>query len=56
MSEKDYQILMELAEKKLQKGYTKEEALYALYFAGILDENGNFTKPYQNLASVVINK
>ena len=58
MSEKDYQRLMDLADELLKKthSYTKEEALRDLYNAGILDKEGNFTKPYENLARVVVTK
>lgn len=56
MTEKDYQKLMDIAERRLKKGYTKEEAQRALYNAGIYDKEGNFTKPYKNLARVVIKK
>jgi hypothetical protein len=52
MSDKDYQRLLDLANQKLEKGVTKEEALRSLYNAGILDINGNFTKPYELLATI----
>ncbi|HEY4063540.1 MAG TPA: hypothetical protein VGM30_16650 [Puia sp.] len=50
MSEKDFNKLMELAQKKLQEKVSKEEALRSLVRAGILDENGNLTAPYASLA------
>jgi hypothetical protein len=53
MSEKDIKNLMDLAEERLKKGYTREEALRALQHAGILDKDGNHTAPYQNLARAV---
>jgi hypothetical protein len=56
MDDKDYQKLMEIAEKRLKKGYTEEEAQRALYNAGIYDKNGNFTKPYKNLDKIFIKK
>lgn len=46
MSEKDIQILIELAESKLREGVSKEEALESLKGAGILDEQGNYTPRY----------
>ena len=45
-------MLVELAKAKLKKGYTREEARLALYNAGIYDKNGNFRKPYKNLAKL----
>ena len=51
MSEKDIQELIELA-KKLEKDLTKEEALSSLVAAGILDEKGNYTEPYKELAQL----
>ena len=52
MSDKEIQRFIERAEAKLKKGYTKEEARLALYNAGIYDRNGNFRKPYKNLATL----
>lgn len=49
MSDKDIQLLIELAEEELKKGFTKEEALQSLVAAGILDETGNYTRPYKEL-------
>lgn len=46
MSDKDFNKLMELAQKHSQEKPTKEEALRLLVLAGILDEDGNFTPPY----------
>jgi len=48
MSSKDVQELIDMA-KKLEKDLTKEEALKSLVAAGILDEAGNYTKPYKQL-------
>ena len=53
MSEKDIKNLMDLADEKLKKGFTREEALRSFQDAGILDKDGNFTLPYQNLARVM---
>ena len=50
MSEKDFKLLMELAEESLKRVLTKEEALQELIRAGIFDANGNYTKPYEILA------
>jgi len=49
MTDKDYQLLLELAKKQLEEPITKEEALASLIRAGILDEKGNPTPPYANL-------
>ena len=54
MNEKDIKILKELAVKKLKNGFTKAEALRSLQQAGILNKKGNFTRPYQNLARIVL--
>jgi len=51
MSEKDLQILIALA-KELEKDLTKEEALKSFIAAGILDETGNYTQPYRELAKI----
>ena len=48
MSEKDIQLLIDLA-KKLERDLTKESALESFIAAGILDEFGNYTKPYKEL-------
>lgn len=50
MSDKDIQRLIELAESQLERSFTQEEALASLVSAGILDEDGNPTPPYQELA------
>ena len=49
MSEKDIDILIALAQEKLQKGVTREEALYSFTSAGIMDANGKYTAPYKEL-------
>lgn len=51
MSEKTYQEIMDIAKRRLKKGYTKEEAQRALYNAGIFDKDGNYTKSYPYLAA-----
>jgi hypothetical protein len=50
MSEKDFNLLMELFNQKLQEDVSGEEALRSLVNAGILDSEGNLTKPYEDLA------
>jgi hypothetical protein len=51
------ELLLALMEKQQREvaNHTKEEALASLQAAGILDEKGDFTAPYSNLARVVIN-
>lgn len=53
MSGKDIKKLTDLAKGKIKRGVTKEEALRSFMGAGILNEKGEFTKPYQRLAAVV---
>jgi hypothetical protein len=50
MSEKDFDRLMELAQKQLHEKVSDEEALRSFIRAGILDENGNLTVLYASLA------
>lgn len=50
MSDKEFTKLMELAQKQLHEEVTPEKALKELMLAGILDANGNYTEPYQELA------
>ncbi len=50
MSEKDFDKLMELAQKQLHEMVSDEEALRSFIEAGILDENGNLTALYASLA------
>ncbi|MES2388729.1 MAG: hypothetical protein V4543_12075 [Bacteroidota bacterium] len=53
MNDKDIQYLMDLADKNIKAVRTKEEALQSLMHAGILDANGNFTKPYADLGKAL---
>ena len=50
MSDKEFEKLMELAQKQLQEKVSNEEALHSLVQAGILDEAGNLNPPYECLA------
>ena len=50
MSEKDFDKLMELAQKLLHEKVSDEDALGSFIRAGILDENGNLTANYASLA------
>jgi hypothetical protein len=49
MGEKDIQRLKDLAENALKTPVSKEEAVAMFVKAGIMDENGNLTPPYQEL-------
>lgn len=53
MDNNDIKWIEELALKKLKEGVSKEEALRSLQSAGILDSNGEFTEPYQNLGRYI---
>lgn len=46
MSDKDFNNLMELAEKHAKEKPTREQALRIFMLAGILDKDGNLTPPY----------
>lgn len=56
MNDKDYQRILDLAEQELKNGVNKEEGLRALYNAGILDMDGNFTEMYKDLATLFPDK
>ena len=49
MNEKDIQNLIELAESKILAGVSAQEALTTFIAAGIMDANGEYTAPYQQL-------
>jgi len=50
MNDKDFNNLLQLAQKQLQEVVSKEEALRSFIRAGILDEAGKLTAPYADLA------
>lgn len=50
MSDKEIQKLIELADEQLQQPQTQQQALASLMAAGLLDEDGHPTAPYQDLA------
>jgi hypothetical protein len=52
MSEKDFNLLMDLFDQKLQQDVSREEAIRSLVNAGIIDTLGNLTKPYEDLAVI----
>lgn len=56
MTDKDIQNLIELAESHMNAKITPEEALNNFISAGILDENGNYTPPFQELLDEAIGK
>ncbi len=47
MTEKAIREFIEWAEAKIRTGVSREEALETLVGAGILDWDGNYTKPYR---------
>jgi hypothetical protein len=49
MSDKELKELEDLVERKKKESLSKEEALRSLQRAGILDSNGHYTAPYQEL-------
>ena len=49
MNDKDFKILMEIAEDLRKTPFTKEQALQSFVRAGILDEHGKLTQPYIDL-------
>lgn len=53
MTDKEFQLLMDLADELQAKKVTKEEALQGLISAGILDENGNHTEPYKHIGLAI---
>ena len=53
MNEQDIKNLENIALRKLEKGVTREEALRSFMAAGILDKDGNYTKPYQILEKAI---
>jgi hypothetical protein len=53
MRTKDIEMMIELAKKKLAAGITKEVAFPHLQRVGVIDENGEFTAPYQNRGRAV---
>ena len=49
MSDKDFELLLELAEEKLKGDLSKEDALLSLVTAGILEQDGSYTDAYKEL-------
>lgn len=49
MSDKDLELLVELAKEKLRKGVSKEDAIESFVKAGIMDSQGEYTEPYRQL-------
>ena len=53
MSEKDFKLLMELAERRLREKVSREEAIRSLMRIGLVDAEGNLTKEYECLAGIL---
>ncbi|WP_316825529.1 hypothetical protein [Pedobacter miscanthi] len=54
MSDKDIELLIELANAKLDKGVSKQEALDSFVNAGILNNEGTYTEPYKELEEMAL--
>jgi len=55
MSNKELKKLSDIANDKIKTGVTKEEALKSFVAAGIMNDKGQYTKPYAILETVVKN-
>ncbi len=53
MSNKEIKLLTELAKKLKAEKLTNEKVISSFVSAGILTKQGNFTKPYNKLKSVI---
>jgi hypothetical protein len=53
MSDQDLKRLSDLAKNKRKAGVTREQALKSFISIGIMNEKGEFTKPYAILESVI---
>jgi len=53
MKDKDIKQLIKLAQR-LNKDISKRSAMNSLVSAGILTKDGDFTKPYNGLKSIVV--
>ena len=56
MTDKDIQNLIDLFKSQMQAKITPEEALEHFVSAGILDENGEYTPPFQQLLDEAMGK
>lgn len=54
MSDKDIELLIELANAKLDRGVSGEEALKSFVNAGILNNEGTYTEPYKDLEEITL--
>jgi hypothetical protein len=54
MSDKDIALLIELANAKLNKGVSEQEALNSFVNAGILNNEGTYTEPYKELEEIAL--
>jgi hypothetical protein len=53
MSDQDLKRLSDLAKNKRKAGITREQALKSFISAGIMNEKGEYTKPYAILETLV---
>ena len=56
MKDKDIQNLIELFKSQMHAKISPEEALEHFVSAGILDENGEYTPPFQQLLDEAMGK
>jgi hypothetical protein len=53
MNDKEIKMIIQLAKRLKSEGTSKEKALKTFVSAGILNDKGDFTKPYHNLKNVI---
>lgn len=53
MQDKQIKLLKDLGNRLLKEKRSPEESLLSLQEAKILDKQGNFTRPYRNLAKLI---
>ncbi len=53
MNDKEIKMIIQLAKRLKNEGSSKERALKTFVSAGILNDKGDFTKPYRNLKNVI---
>ena len=54
MGDNDIELLIELAQAKLDKGVSEQQALNSFVNAGILNNQGNYTEPYKELEEIAL--
>jgi len=54
MSDKDIELLIKLTNAKLDKGVSEQEALNSFVNAGILNNDGTYIEPYNELEKIAL--